>query len=202
MSSSNTVTNDFISGLAGYCIFSEAVVGSNGAGVDPELTLGGSSGLKVVGRSTWDTNLADGFDTGWISVEFNLKPGGGAAGVTWKVGTTTLTYTQSTYGKIAALHIYAAVQQPASASWRNLSVKFYKGGSQTDSFSLRNGPAVDTTSPGSPAAREQILTVTPAASDNDQVIISASIKLTDPSTVLPSVDDLLAQIYVDTDACT
>jgi hypothetical protein len=65
----------------------------------------------------------------------------------------------------------AGVRAPGTADWKDLSVSFYKGGVLQESTPIGQGPSVDTTNASNGAA-EQVVTVTPASADDDQVIVS------------------------------
>jgi len=202
MSSSSIATNNSISTIIGYCIGAEAVVGSNDATGVPEFWVGDAAGDMVAGQKQWDSNLSDGFDTGLVSVELNLRPGGGTSGVTWTLNGSPLVYTGSSYGTITRVRIRAGVSTTAISSWRSILIKFMKAGVQTDSFTLKSGPIADTSSDTPPTAKEQILTVTPGPSDIDQVIITGQFRLSDAATTLPNPYELMAQIYIDTSSCS
>jgi hypothetical protein len=97
-----------------------------------------------------------------------------------------------------AVIIRAAVQTSASSAWRQISVRFYNSGVQTDSYSLRAGPQINLNGSSLPVAGEQILTVTPNANNNTKVVVSGQLRFTNASTTPPDPEDMFAQIFVQT----
>jgi hypothetical protein len=104
--------------------------------------------------------------------------------------------TTVTYGAIQQVQIRAAVQIAATATWRSVVVEFYKAGVLMDSYNRRIDPAVDTTGSPSPVAKEQILTVTPNANNNDQVIVTGSFELACAEGVNPGPNDIFGQVFL------
>jgi hypothetical protein len=195
-----------ISNIIGYCAYAEVKYGSNGAaGGVPEYGVGHDPSDTVTGRRVWDGNLADGLESGWINVELALEPGGGANDVKWTVfgGTPNpVFYSGVTYGTIVQVRVRAAVQAPVQMQWRSVTVKFYKNGTMVDSFTRRAGPEVDRRSYPTPVAAEQVLTVVPAAADNDKVVVTGQVRLHAPAGISLQATDLFGQVFVDTNACT
>jgi hypothetical protein len=206
MASSSITTNNSISTISDFCFYAEALVGGDGgSGGPPEYDVGVAADNNSTGSITWDGNYVNGFDSGWIPVELVVSAGGGTGGLRWLVTSGSpdlITYDGVTYGTIQQIRIRAAVQAPAKFLWRGIAVQFSKAGTVTDSFSLRTGPQVDKTGATPPVAQEQILTITPAASDNDAVTISGQIRLVNAATTQPSPTAMFGQIYVDCGSCT
>lgn len=186
------------------CFFAEARFGSNGGTGTPEYDVGSTTSNAVSGRTVWDSDLSNGLNSGWINVSLDAEAGGGSNAVSWTVtgGTVVpLLFSGVTYGIIDNVQIVAAVQFPAQMLWRSVLVKFYKAGVLIESFSERVGPQVDTTGATPPVAKEQVLTVVPAQTDNDKVVITGQIELVCAAGIYPGPNDIFAQIYVVTGSC-
>lgn len=180
-------------------VYGEMRYGSNGSdGGPPELLLGNNGSDATSGRICWDES--DGaFDTGVVFFSMNIPPGGGSSNpdtlsVTGAV-TTPISYSLTTYGAIAQIQVIAGVQINASSAVTALVIQFYKGGSLIETFNLTAGPAVDTTSASNPVAAE-VVAVTPAASNNDQVVVSGNIRMQAPAGTYPDVDDIFVQVFI------
>ncbi len=201
MASGSTVTNNFISTLSGFNTYAEMLVGSNNApGGTAEFLIGASATNNTTGRKLWDSDLTDGFDSGWVDVVLTMPATSGPSDVLLKVAggnPETITYSGIIYSAITRVRIRAGVQAPAKMSWRNISVIFFKNGIQTDSYSPRTAPHVDTSTLNAPVALEQILTVTPSASDNDSVTIQGSVHLVCAGSSLPAEEDMFGDIFID-----
>src|SRR3954465_12720630 len=96
-----------ITQITGFSVCAKARVGSNGSvsGVAECLT-GKTTGVST-GRKTWDTNLANGLDSGLVAVSLTV----GARGGHWAVGgaaPTTIDFTAS-WGEIQTVTLQAAV---------------------------------------------------------------------------------------------
>lgn len=187
------------------CIYAEMRYGSNGSdGGAPELLIGNNGSDATAGRITWDESTGA-FNSGRVAFGFTIPPGGGSANqdslaVNGAV-TDPLYYSLKTYGAMRAVLVIAGVQTNASAAFTNLVVQYYKGGTLIEAFDLAAGPSVDTTSASSPVA-EQVLTVTPNNSDNDEVFVGGSFQMTAPNGTFPDVDDIFGQIFVQTATCS
>jgi len=182
-------------------VYAEMRYGSNGSdGGLPELLLGNNGSDATSGRMCWDD--ADGaFDSGIVFFSMNIPPGGGSANpdtlsVTGAV-TTPITYSLTTYGTVSEVQVVAGVQINASSAVTDLIIQFYKGGTLIETFNLTAGPSVDTTTASNPVAA-QVLAVTPAASNNDQVVVSGNVQMQAPAGTYPNVDDIFVQVFIQT----
>src|SRR5271156_6307334 len=99
--------------ISGYTIFADVLFGDNG---DPNGVPGydvGSSGSNCSsGYIVWEGNIDNGLDSGEVSVNLSLPPGGGANAVTWDVvggGSGILSFTSTTYGAISKVQVLAGV---------------------------------------------------------------------------------------------
>lgn len=195
-----------ISIITGYCITSEVKYGSNGSsGGIPEYGVGHDSADMVTGRRTWDSDLSNGVDSSWVVVELVAEAGGGNSGINWTVtgGTVSpVTYAGTSYGAIGRVRVRAAVQAPVQFQWRSLAMRFYKNGSQVDSFSRRAGPEVDRRGYPTPVQAEQVLEVVPAVQDADRLVVTGQVRLAAPVGLYPGPVDLFGQIFVDAANCT
>ena len=196
MATGTVTDNDSISAFGDYAVYALARTGGNGAASgDPEIVVGDSNG-DATNRTEWDSNLRDGFDTGWQDVTLTLNPGGGANGVTWDVGGQSAVYSGASYTTIGSLIIRAAVETAAFSGYEQLVVQFFKAGVQTETYVSRSTPQVDDTGEDLPVSDEEYVTVTPANADNDQVVVTSRIKFSSPSTDPPDTDDMFIDIYV------
>jgi hypothetical protein len=206
MATGSLTTNNSISTITGFCFYAEVLVGDDGgSGGPPEYDVGVSADNNTTGRTTWDGNYTNGFDSGWIPVELIIAANGGAGGLSWAVdggGSGTLTYGGVTYGALQKIEIRAAIQAPAEFLWRGIAVQFRKAGVVTDTYSLKTGPQVNQTGATPPVAEEQILTITPAAQDNDSATISGQIRMVNASTSQPPPTAMFGQIFVFCGSCS
>jgi hypothetical protein len=205
MASSSTTTYTSIPTPPTSCVYAEMRYGSNGSiGSPPELTLGHNGGSTTTGRITWDVS-DNTFDSGQVDFILTIPPGGGSLHAdTLSVAnaiTNPISYSQTTYGAISAVQIEAGVQINAAAAFSDLIVQFYKNGSLIETFTQSAGPSVDTSTASDPVAA-QVLIVTPTNSDNDKVVITGKVQLQAPDGTFPDVDDIFAQIFVQTSSCS
>jgi hypothetical protein len=210
MATGTTSSSSQISDVSGYCVFGELRFGSNGnVNGDPEVEAGAVNQTPSSARRQWDNNMNDGLSAGPFSVVFTAEAGGGANAVKWSVqdaNPSPLTYSGATYGAITRVRLRAAVQTTALVDWTSVLVRFYKNGRLSDSYPTNGaptaGPLVDTRGGSLPVTAEQILEITPVAGTNTKVIITGTVTLAAPQGVTPDVNDLFAQVFVDTATCT
>ncbi len=111
-----------ITPITGFCILAKARVGSNGnvSGVAECLT--GKATDFATGRKTWDANLTDGLDSGWVPVTLTLD----ASGSRWEVSgasPATISYAAS-WGEIFRVTLQAAVDGAGRKfSFRNVVIR-------------------------------------------------------------------------------
>lgn len=207
MATGSTTSSSTISDISIYCGFAEARFGSNGAtDGDAEVELGAVNQSPASGRRTWDSNLSDGLAVGPLIVQFTAEAGGGSNGLKWSVAganPSPLQYSGVTYGNITKVRIRAAVQTTAMVQWTQVQVRFYKNGRLNESYVASSaGPAVNTSNSTAPVTAEQILDVVPDLSGNTKVIVSAYIEFASPQGVYPGVNDLFAQVFIETQSCS
>lgn len=205
-SGSMSLAGGTISQVGGFCVYAEAVVGSDGAsGGPPELYVGHDGADAASTRMVWDSDPSDGLSSGDVPVELVAEVGGGAAGVKWDVdgaAVSPLVYTGTTYRAVGVVRIRAGVKTAARAAWKNVSVKWYRGTRLAETFVAAVGPVVDTRSGGSSVVAEQILEVTPAFTTHTRVVVGGEVSLDCPEGTVPEADDLFLQIYVNAASCT
>jgi hypothetical protein len=144
-----------------------------------------------------------------LQVTFTAEASGGSNAVKWAVdgaSPSQLNYSAATYGNITRVRIRAGVQTTALVSWTTLSIKFYKSGRLTDAYpssgTLATGPTVDTRSLTAPVTAESILEVTPTLNTNTKVVVTGYVTFAADQGVTPDVNDLFAQVFVDTSTCS
>jgi hypothetical protein len=189
--------------ISGYKIFADALYGDNGDpnGV-PGYDVGASSTDCSSGYIVWEGDIQNGLDSGNVSVDLSLPPGGGTNAVQWDVvggASGTLTFT-STYRTMTKVQLLAGVALGGcKMSWVNATIRFYKAGVLMESISLdsSNNPVADATSQSGSVEIEQITTIT-ASSGYDRVDVSGNIRLQANAGVSPGADDIFADVYVFT----
>ena len=187
----------------GFKCFGAVRVGSNGAsGGQPEVLCGGGdpSGADVAtGRITWDSDLSDGFDSKWVSVQLTAGAGG-TGGVKFSVtgaDPNPVVYANARYGDITKVQVSSAVAKNGmKISWQQIAARFYRNGNLVDTQILPDPcqPVADTTSGGA-ASASQVVGIEPDALA-DSVVVTALVRLQATGTRLPGPQDILGQILV------
>lgn len=205
MATATTTQNSQITDPPPYCVYGEAMFGSNGElGGPAEVYVGHDGTDATATRRVWTSDLSGGLASGWMTVEWVGAAGGGTAGVQWAVDgadVEPLSYTGTTYGAIGTVRFRAGVRTGARVAWRNVAVKWYRSGRLTETFAAAAGPSVDTRSAGSPPAAEQTLAVVPAISTHTRVVVSGEIAFDFPAGAVPEANDLFAQVLVSAANC-
>lgn len=184
-----------ISSINGYSAVGEVRAGGNGDPYgSPEYDVGDGSTFTE-GRTTWTNDVSNGFDTGWVSVELDVRAGG----VTWNVANSTsgeLTYDDASYGTIGSVELRAAVQNSdMQCEWGNLAVSFYKGGALQETMSTTDLVEADTFNSSSSTA-ETDCTFVPTNSDSDEVIITGRVRMDcSDAYIQPTDNDIFGQIF-------
>ena len=184
-----------ISEPSGYSLYGEAIVGSEGdTSGTPDIDTGDSYSNSYA-YLNWGGDTADGgLDTGSVPFQFD---GNLATGVsTLSVDGSTITYS-STSGSnlIGSAQVRIGADVPAQVSLNSISMTFYQGTSavETDTFS---GMSIDTTAPSSSGCAEDILTVTPNSSADNEVVISGTLRMIAPVGTYPGPTDTFSQAFV------
>jgi hypothetical protein len=177
-----------------------AEYGDNGPanGPDPEYTLLLPSTTDT-GRTTWNPvyNENGSWWSGEEPIELSIVPDGqGNDVIQFSVnGETALSETVPSIGNISSIDILAGVQTNAMAAWGDLDITFTNG-SSTDEITGEN-PGVDTTTSDT-ATAEQVLTVTPDASNNTGLTLMGGIFFSYPAGTDPGPSDLFGAINIYT----
>src|SRR4051794_24558374 len=108
------------SAIDGYAVYADLRCGSNDllSGV-PQLDVGASPDDESSAKIVWDSNLADGFDSGWVSIEFDINAAGGQGGVVWSVQNISVAYASQQFNEIDGFLLRAGV----SASGSTVSIR-------------------------------------------------------------------------------
>jgi hypothetical protein len=180
---------------SGYSVFAEMRAGSNGDPYgDPEEILGTSTTANA-GHYAWQSSDENGgFDAENVpvSIDINLRTGAESLSVG---DSTAVTFSGPTGETINYVELTAGTVVNAQVAWSNVNVSFYKNGALQETASSSGGPAVDTTSSDN-ATQEQIATIEPAASTDDEIIITGSINMVCPDFTYPNPEDMFAQTFV------
>lgn len=189
---------DFISNPVNYLLYAAARYGTNGDFYPaPEMGCGGPGQEDEASmRRTWDPDLSDGFDSGYVSMSLDADLGDGIA--TWGVNGDLdgpVTYSFAPGDTVASVRITAGTQVPGTAEWSDLTITFYDQDVQQDSITIADGPSVDTTQ-STGGVGEQILVVTPDSTLYDRVSVSGTFRMTHAPDVYPAPSDLFGQIYI------
>jgi hypothetical protein len=188
--------------VSGYCVSSIARVGSDGnTPGTPELTVG-----QATGRKTWDSNLQDGLDSGWVALTFTAKSGGGNNGVTLNVGGVNVVYSDVTYGDVNKVMLSAFVDGANKRmSFRSVVVEFYDN--DTDEEPARTIELPDTSAPiastmgmSGSVSDERTVGIVPDQPDA-KVIVYAEVRLESTSSSLPAADSIAGGVYLFTNSC-
>jgi hypothetical protein len=193
--SMDLVTTDF-QDFGDSSLFASVEPGSNGdTSGDPTYVVGDDQGMENWGFNTWDSDTSDGWDSGTVSVNFTGQSNGSES--LSVQSNPAIAYNGDGFGPISSVQIDAQVEIPASVQWSNISVKFYSQGALMETETIPGGPQVDTTStPDSPQA-QQVLTVFPKDSNDDTVVVDATIRMTAPAGTVPGSTSMFAGIFVN-----
>jgi hypothetical protein len=128
-----------------------------------------------------------------VPVTFDVKSDGSEV---LSVGSDDpLTYQTGSIGPISSVVLEAATQIQGQASWSNVTVNFYKGGSLIQSISPSSGPSVNTSSSSTTA--DQTMTITPTDPSCDEVLIAAAMQMTSTGTNSPSSTAMFCNVFVN-----
>jgi hypothetical protein len=190
---------------AGYSIYAELKVGSNGTneGV-AELVAGNATGGTAYGSTTWDDNVSDGVDSDWVQVQLVAGP----SGVTWTVGDQPpVQVAGSVFGDVLALKVRAAVSGgDRQTSWRDLVASFYLDGDTSQpaaeqlTLARARNPVASTIGAAPDAEADQVVDITPDGYGYQTVALTASVRIQSLGDMLPSPDALFGQVYLYTSA--
>jgi hypothetical protein len=195
-----------ITPITGFCVLAKVKVGSNGNVLGaPECVTGISTEVSN-GRKTWDSNLADGLDSGWVPIALTLDAGGAK----WDVSGASparIDYAAS-WGEIFRVTLQAAVDGAGRKfSFRNVVIGFFTHSSDTvpdETIGLVSPdvPVADTMGLNNPIDAEQITEVSPDGSGYKKVQVTADVRLQSTGTSLPGSEAVFGGIFVYTDTCS
>jgi hypothetical protein len=185
-----------LSALSGYGWLAEVRAGGDG---DPygasEYDLLGAS-EPVEGRTTWDDDLEDGFDSGNVLVGLRVRADGDARFSVADASTGDLTTEGPTSSIVDKVIVRLGVQgAQMQAMWSNLTVSFYRNGLLRESLSI-SAPASALGTEEAPV-QEELLTFMPTDADDDEVVITGAVRLLcAPENVQPDANAIFSQILV------
>jgi hypothetical protein len=153
-----------------------------------------SSSLWDGGWLTWDGNPDDGIDSGWSSVDLIISH----SGVTWTVDGQSATIDAPSFNSINQIQIIADSSAQAMMSWQNVGIQFYSNNQVVDSWGSYGGPTIDETAEQNPIEKQDILTLTPQASNVDKVHLTAQVRMTCPQGVYLDQNSVFGQVLIKT----
>lgn len=139
---------------------------------DSEFSVGPDPYDTVDGRTTWDSDLSDGFDTLDTAVEIDASAAGTGLSV-YRVGNvSSMDASVSTINEVDLRACTSAAM--AEARWSNIVVQFYKAGKLTETVNVGTLDAVGT---DDGTAHEALAQVVPSAKGDDAVVITGMMRL-------------------------
>lgn len=185
------------SAIDGYAVYADLRCGSNNllSGV-PELDVGASPDDENSGKIVWDSNLSDGFDSGWVSVELDINAAGGQGSVVWSVQNISVGYASQQFNEIDGFILRAGVSASGSiVSFRNVYAQFFWNGSdaQPAQTVIQDGATASTVGTTASDA-EDIVLMGPDGSGYRKARVFAQVRMQSPS--LPNPNDLFGQVFV------
>jgi hypothetical protein len=196
-----------ISNITGYAARAKARVGSNGdlLGVAEVLVGDEPTSSPGTARVTWDGNLADGLDSGWVSITFTALAAGGANSLQFAVigaSPNPATFALASAITLRTVKVRAAVDAANRRfAFQNLVIKFFHAAAdttaaQTVRVAPGSWPVADTMGLTDPADAEHVLTVSALRTDNQKVVVTADVRLISAETELPLPDGLFGDVFV------
>jgi hypothetical protein len=187
---------DYITQTQGYSLFASAQFGSNsGSTSASELSLGTSS-TWASGQTTWDGNLANGFDTDelFVQLEVDFDSGHSTFSV-FNSSEPVVSFNGPTGGTVGSLVIRSGAQVATGfSSWAGFDISFFRDGTEQEAISISGDTTAQVSSSGGQS--EQLLTVTPGASNYDKVVVSCWFRMMAGQGVTPGWTGLFGQILV------
>lgn len=199
----------YVSNLEGFSIYAEASIGDNGdIWGAPQYDAGttGPSATNTASYLTWDDDLSDGFDSGWVGVQFHVQLGGSTPIASWAVdggmdGAVELTSVPT--GDISQLQIRTVAQMMGTSfEWSALTVQFLKGGVATETISASLGGQPQASRTSTSSNIESIMTIVPTNSDNTEFTLIGMVSLHADYGVFPDASSLFSQVLVYTHPAT
>lgn len=188
--------NQSITDESGYSAYGEAIVGSEGdTWGTPDIDTGDASGNDSYAYLMWGGDTDNGgLDTGNLPFCFE---GNLATGLdTLSIDGTSISYQgSSSSSKMGSVDIRGGADVPAQVSLENIAVSFYQGGALQETQNVPN-ISVDTTAPGSSGTEEEVLTVTPSSSNDNDVVVTGTLRMAAPDGTYPGPTDIFCQVFV------
>lgn len=198
LSSSNSVSY-----ISNYEVAATAAVGDNATTAGPtECSLERANSTPVTCHNLWSADTSTGLDSGWRDLSLSVPQGGGTDATEFSVAdaeTDPLTVSTAAHGSVSVVKIRAGVSAGGtSAAIRSVAVQFYKNGVLQDQEGYTSEFAADAMELDDPVEREQLLTVTPAHTDNDSVTVTLQLRLQALEGIEPDPVAVFGQIFVFT----
>jgi hypothetical protein len=180
---------------------------------EPEYLVERSSDHNTMAQHlVWDPSPTTAFDSLAVGFVLNAGPGGGANGVSFRVGNgPAAVHNGVTYDRITQVAIASAVTNTATRAmhWLEINVEFRMNGAPTQpAFSVSpnclpksgNG-SIFSSGSSSGGSSPQVLVLTPAAGTQpNELVVSGSLRL-GASSPTPGPDDMTGAIYVLAATC-
>src|SRR5712691_9009971 len=113
------------SAIDGYAVVADLACGDNSQTGIPELALGSSATDQVTDNLVWDSDLSDGFDTGWVQLEVDWDT---SRQIALTVGDVKVAYNAGPYDDIYGFLLRAGVSAADSTvAFRNIKAQFFQG---------------------------------------------------------------------------
>jgi hypothetical protein len=184
-----------ITDVSGYSAFGEVIPGDGGCPWgDPDILTGSDPWDCSYGYLQWGGDTVNGgLDTGSMVFQLDANLATGVDVLT--VDGTSISYNGGAAGTVGSVEVRVGAYVAAQVSLDYIGVDFYRAGvlQETDSIP---GLSVDTTGPDSPPGTENVLIVTPASSNNDEVVIAGTLKMSAPLGTYASGNDIFCQAFI------
>lgn len=186
---------DYITFTQGYSICASAHFGSNSQSSYSELTLGTSSSWSS-GQTVWDSSLTNGFDTDELFVQLEVDFDSGLSTFSvFNSSEPTVSFSGATGGTVGSIIIRSAAQEATGfSSWAGFDISFFRDGTERESISISGDTTAEVGASGGES--EQLLSVTPGASNYDKVVVSCWFRMMAGQGATPDPTGLFGEILV------
>jgi hypothetical protein len=190
-------TESTISDLSGAAYFGAVAFGCDGAVYGPATVGAGTGGeTSAEAYTTWDSNLDDGLDSGYVPFLLKVNVGGDGVSTMEASDSGVMTFATGATAGVHQVEIQAAVAGPSmQMDWRDVTVNFYRGGQLVESVNV-GGLSADTMDSGSYDPAESIAKVTTDASDYDGVSVVGEVRMVAAQGVYPNPTDIFGQVAI------
>jgi hypothetical protein len=188
-----TWTSSSISEPSG-AYFGQVLMGDNGNVYGTPTVVVGAGGEALASTYlTWDSNLDDGMDSGWVNAWFVDAAGQVDMG-SGNVGEAS--FQPSSELSIHQVVIRSVVESTyMSMSWRDLTVNFFIGGEVVETVTVGDLTA-DTLAGNSNDPQEAIALVTGSAAGYDGVTVTGQVRLTVVEGTYAGPGDIFGQVLI------